>query len=1451
MLMEADKARTVLEGMEVSGWQGIYVLGCIDRRVTVYSQQVRALNLAAALMAAGRVKADEPIVIVGAGAAGLTCAAGLRRLGARVTVLEARDEILPLFREGSSRWLHPGVYDWPLEGWSRDRAGLPLLNWEHGPIDDVRIEMEAAWNQFAKQHGVVVHTNVSRVWLGRPGDVRRTVTWSPGGSQRDTTVILAVGFGSEPTPLVTERRYWEADDFDVIRSETKPRKWLISGCGDGALTDLFRLCLKNFRHDTMLRDFTRDPRMRDIRERIRQIERDAALQDDPAQLHDAYAELDAPWVVQAMRNRPRRDTIVILNSPTAEFLTRDASALNRFLAGQLYRARKFELMPGWVEDAQPDGDEVMVRFDDKRHERFHRIVRRHGPKSALSEPFPLIAEAIEQDRILRRNKPTLTDQTRARLWIEGIFGSEQRDVPDPEAQAPKFKAVIVSADDVSPWRDQIEIDLTRSGGAVELLRTGTYAERLEKIRAADVLVLLIGHRLGPVPVAHDGGNGHDPWLRLALQASTGIVVTGCVDDQAPWSEKKEQDELLTPGADPVGVARRVRALAALKTMLPGPLVFGTQATLATPADLATAVATTVMKQLSSGISRAPTPLVPRRSWIPRFDPPLQPAPHFQGRAALLARLEQWWSDPASPDRVMALVAIGGAGKTALAERMLRHIAARPSGGGVFVWSFYDMPSSGDFLREACRYFAGDPGQDVGGRLWALTTALRGGESHLLVLDGLERVQSDSTTGRVRGTLEDAPLRQLMQALAAGLGRARGLVTSRFPLADLESWKGAGLTEVRLDDLDPSSARTLLRAWGVRGNDATLDTLAERVGGHALSVSVLGSYITNFHDGDPAAADRLDLSELGGLDPKTNKLMRLLTAYATALPDAERQVMARLALFPRGIEVDVLADLVRQGTVAGVLRGWDQARLAGALAALVSRGLAFAYRIGNAQVFTAHPFVRDSFVGLLDVQAVEVHRAMAEQLANRLDERPGTQPTDSDLLDRYEAMIVHLLGAGQLKRAFDLYDGGLGGYGHLGKRLGDYARAARILAHFPHLDTETDQAHQLSLDDQISLLMEQGLVYANIDLAGADHAYSIAEKLIRTSDSSTERTLKPYDLVSLIHQLINTLHRINASSSDAASPTQDKLAVPAEPISIVHPSDAPRRIDILNQSWLALDRCALALLQGRLNKALFAAKDAVVFAQRGDRIGDLRNSIQSLAYTLALMGALDLARICFDKASPLPKQVISIRELYVADLQARLGDTHGARSQAEASLAAFSELGNQRNSVRCHTLLARLSLPGDSVGARRHLAPAREWATRTGDLEVILQVHQLAAAIHRTTDDLDAALAELNEGIRIADDHGAGLYSIDLRLDRGRLHLDRNDPGAAQRATSEALERSTHAECGYIWGEADANHLLGEAHLARHDRTNAERSFECALELRTRIEHPAVTATRDRLAMLRA
>ena len=325
--------------------------------------------------------------------------------------------------------------------------------------------------------------------------------------------------------------------------------------------------------------------------------------------------------------------------------------------------------------------------------------------------------------------------------------------------------------------------------------------------------------------------------------------------------------------------------------------------------------------IATALGRSSAPALPAPEL--RIVHALQPAPHFNGRDDLVQTLSAWVDDIASPDRVHALVAAGGTGKTAIAEQVVALLQQRwppPGAGSVLVWSFYEKPDADAFVRECAQLFLGEADDSpAGGRLERLQRGLRDGRPHLIVLDGLERVQAEAGAGQVRGELEDHTLKLLLQAIAAGLGRTRALVTSRFPLTDLRDWQRRSVVETVLEDLAPDAARQVLRGWGVLGEDAQLDAVSAQVGRHALSVAVIGSYLSHFEGGRIEAAATLQLDAAAGDDPKAAKLARVLAFYAERLPAEERELLARLSVFPRGITLDVLGTLVDAGgQVAGVL-----------------------------------------------------------------------------------------------------------------------------------------------------------------------------------------------------------------------------------------------------------------------------------------------------------------------------------------------------------------------------------------------------------------------------------------------------------------------------------------------------------------------------------------------------
>ena len=129
MNLAEDNLNNWMTSGTIPGVEGLYFVGTLDRRITFYSQQVRALELVRAMHESGKVDTSESIAVVGAGAAGVTCALALALLDCRVTLFDPADEVLQL-QSDSPRLLHPHIYEWPSLGSLERDAALPFLNWE-------------------------------------------------------------------------------------------------------------------------------------------------------------------------------------------------------------------------------------------------------------------------------------------------------------------------------------------------------------------------------------------------------------------------------------------------------------------------------------------------------------------------------------------------------------------------------------------------------------------------------------------------------------------------------------------------------------------------------------------------------------------------------------------------------------------------------------------------------------------------------------------------------------------------------------------------------------------------------------------------------------------------------------------------------------------------------------------------------------------------------------------------------------------------------------------------------------------------------------------------------------------------------------------------------------------------------------------------------------------------
>ncbi|MCD9816653.1 FAD/NAD(P)-binding protein [Bradyrhizobium japonicum] len=383
----------------------LYTIGTYDSGVTVLSQQIRALNLVWALVESGTVNCSdglEPmnIAIVGGGFAGLTFAAGLleKNVNADIFLFEERDTLLPLQQGSDSRWLHPHTYNWPREGSQVGAAMLPVMNWTAARASDVVVQVLTEWTRLARPKSNIHlycnarhlhidehHTENGRFhieWVGELRDVDGTVKTNHRGSAEGNSgnfdiVVLAVGFGVE----TSTNSYWRNETFAQPSLHQPRRTYLVSGQGDGAMIDVLRLCISQYRQDRILEElFAGKPT---LVERLKQLE---TKHQDPGyrELFNDFEDLKA-WcageyeeLLNQLRNRLRRDTVVILHILVEKFAqlfepaTARISFQNKLLIYLLYRCGGF---------VPTTSDESQLRLehgiDDERY------VKRHGVKPEL------------------------------------------------------------------------------------------------------------------------------------------------------------------------------------------------------------------------------------------------------------------------------------------------------------------------------------------------------------------------------------------------------------------------------------------------------------------------------------------------------------------------------------------------------------------------------------------------------------------------------------------------------------------------------------------------------------------------------------------------------------------------------------------------------------------------------------------------------------------------------------------------------------------------------------------------------------------------------------------------------------------------------------------------------------------------------------------------------------
>src|SRR6516164_6707286 len=292
-----------------------------------------------------------------------------------------------------------------------------------------------------------------------------------------------------------------------------------------------------------------------------------------------------------------------------------------------------------------------------------------------------------------------------------------------------------------------------------------------------------------------------------------------------------------------------------------------------------------------------------------------------GREEDIAFLDDAWANKAT--NVVTIVAWAGVGKSTLVNHWLRRMAAEHyrSAQLVFGWSFYRQGSSGDtssadeFLDAALNWF-GDPDPRLG-TAWEKGERLAKLIAHrrtLLVLDGLEPLQNPP--GPQEGRLREPSLQALLRELAA-FNTGLCVITTRTPVADIADHECTSALRRELIQLSSDAGAKLLRALGVKGDEAELRDASDEFSGHCLALTLLGSYLTDAYNGD--VHRRYEVSARLAHDLRQGAHARkVMESYQTWFGEGPEVANLRmLGLSDRPVDEQTFAVLVKSPVIPGL------------------------------------------------------------------------------------------------------------------------------------------------------------------------------------------------------------------------------------------------------------------------------------------------------------------------------------------------------------------------------------------------------------------------------------------------------------------------------------------------------------------------------------------------------
>lgn len=766
-----------------------------------------------------------------------------------------------------------------------------------------------------------------------------------------------------------------------------------------------------------------------------------------------------------------------------------------------------------------------------------------------------------------------------------------------------------------------------------------------------------------------------------------------------------------------------------------------------------------------------------------------PEPNFVGQVDMLKTVTDWYKNPEV--RIGALIGWGGVGKSALVRKWYDSLEEKDiHPDGIFWWGFYRNAYLEQFLNALLRYVSqGQIEPESIKSTWEKTERIKEylhQGTYLLVLDGLEQMQK-SESGDEFGRMIHRECTELLHYIAdvAQAGEASGLclITTRYPLKDLEAWHERSYRDQPVIDLSIPDSLLMLRGRGVTGSDEAITEVITRYKGHALSLTSLAGYLTRYYEGDINHAP--DITFVLSDKERFKEVNKLLRRYAEKMSEPERVFLQIFSLLRSEVTETEFAIAFRHR-----VKGTDFNKALVKMSELDFRDLVDGlvdWRLisydSTKKTYTTHPLIKTYFESTLDeVNKKLSHKHLYQYFGLYAPVLPETLEEMQPLFEQvYHGCVAGLYDEVLYKIFFKELDKG---EAYIVHKLGAWNTTLSIMQNF------------FSLSDPLRLPLV------------------------------TTKRAQSYLLNNAGLALLNT-----GRPKEAEKPLLTGVNIDIQEKDWKNASQGYQNVADLQVRTSALE-------SGRES-----ATKALEMAEKAKYDPHIVTSKAFGAWVLHLLGESEEAGKEFKQADELAGKISGHRLYSVSgglyeDFLISTQRIDKAFKLTKQSLDFCQRVNAVNDISRCHRCFGALErIKGNHKEAENHLQTALGIARKVGmpELEIValLEFGRLWLDMGRHKNAVDSC----NKVLKLCERTGFKLYEPDAEVVLGKAHLARGETGQTESFAQSAYEKAIGMK--YRWPEGDAAHLLGEVYMTMDDKEKAQEWLERAIECRKEILDPEV------------